>query len=57
VNHLKLPIYDGIKFPILNYFEKSNNFINDNLKVGNVYIHCIAGVSRSPTITIAYLMY
>ncbi len=57
MNHLKLPIYDGIKFPILNYFEKSNNFINDNLKVGNVYIHCIAGVSRSPTITIAYLMY
>ncbi|KAF7493148.2 Dual specificity phosphatase DUPD1 [Sarcoptes scabiei] len=38
-------------------FEEANNFIDDCLRNGGkILIHCLAGVSRSATITIAYLM-
>ncbi|XP_054723091.1 dual specificity protein phosphatase 22-like [Uloborus diversus] len=39
------------------YFPKCNDFIhNARLSGGNVLIHCLAGVSRSATITAAYIM-
>ena len=31
-------------------------FIDNNLKYGNVLVHCMMGISRSSTIVIAYLM-
>eukprot|EP01016_Furgasonia_blochmanni_P007181 TRINITY_DN12875_c0_g1_i7.p1 TRINITY_DN12875_c0_g1~~TRINITY_DN12875_c0_g1_i7.p1 ORF type:complete len:237 (+),score=28.06 TRINITY_DN12875_c0_g1_i7:61-711(+) len=39
------------------YFEKAHEFIEFHRNRGtNVYVHCFAGVSRSATIIIAYLM-
>ena len=38
------------------HFDKMLEFINKNLKTTNVLVHCFAGVSRSATTVIAYLM-
>ena len=38
------------------HFESCIKFINRNLPLGNVVVHCQAGVARSATIVIAYLM-
>lgn len=39
------------------FFDECFLFINDVIKAeGNVLVHCMAGVSRSPSIIIAYLM-
>eukprot|EP01130_Rhizamoeba_saxonica_P019211 TRINITY_DN986_c0_g2_i1.p1 TRINITY_DN986_c0_g2~~TRINITY_DN986_c0_g2_i1.p1 ORF type:complete len:161 (+),score=31.78 TRINITY_DN986_c0_g2_i1:20-502(+) len=39
------------------HFHRTNQFISKRLKKGGVLVHCGAGVSRSATIVIAYLMY
>ncbi|KAM3144464.1 hypothetical protein pb186bvf_003333 [Paramecium bursaria] len=41
---------------IIEHFESGINFINEQLKQNNVLVHCFAGVSRSVTLTCAYLM-
>mmetsp|Transcript_29043 Transcript_29043/g.81251 ORF Transcript_29043/g.81251 Transcript_29043/m.81251 type:complete len:217 (+) Transcript_29043:179-829(+) len=39
------------------YFVKTTKFIHEaRKKGGNVYVHCSAGISRSSTITLAYMM-
>lgn len=44
-------------FPIRNYFHQTFDFIEDSLSNGQpIFIHCRAGISRSATICIAYLM-
>ena len=39
---------------IFKYFKECIKFIENSIKI---YIHCMAGVSRSPSIVIAYLMW
>lgn len=39
-----------------NNIEDCIEFIDEGLKHGNVLIHCIAGISRSATVVVAYLM-
>ncbi|CAD8080220.1 unnamed protein product [Paramecium sonneborni] len=56
-NHLVINIDDDDYEDIYKYFEKTNKFIQDNLKKGNVLVHCMAGISRSATIIIAYIMW
>jgi len=64
---LKMPYQDHFKYKfidildweqenIMQYFGSSIEFIEEGLSEGAVLIHCAAGVSRSATITIAYLM-
>lgn len=41
---------------LLQYFDKAVNFIEQAMKDTNVLVHCMAGISRSTTIVVAYLM-
>jgi len=68
-----IPIFDDYNYLIINvidndynfqhnniskYFTQTNEFIEQSIKKNeNVYIHCIAGVSRSTTIICAYLIW
>ncbi|KAF5900635.1 dual specificity protein phosphatase 8-like, partial [Clarias magur] len=57
-NHfLRIPINDSYCEKLLPWLEKTNEFI-DKAKVSNcrVIVHCLAGISRSATIAIAYIM-
>lgn len=42
---------------IKKFFAESIDFIHDaRLNNGNVLVHCLAGISRSTTLVIAYIM-
>ena len=60
VKYKKIAIYDSETQNISRYFQESNRFIdgalNENSK-NNVLVHCNAGVSRSASFVIAYLMH
>lgn len=49
-----ISIDDSDSENIMYYFKEAIEFIES---AGKVYVHCFAGVSRSPTIVIAYLMW
>jgi protein-tyrosine phosphatase len=49
----KYDISDDFNEDIMQYFTELTNLIE---RENCVLVHCIAGISRSPTITIAYLM-
>lgn len=54
--HEIIPAFDTPKFSLLDHFEKGFDFIEENRKNNNILVHCFAGVSRSASIVIAYLM-
>ncbi|KAL4462615.1 hypothetical protein ABPG74_000445 [Tetrahymena malaccensis] len=56
IQHLMIDIEDNTTYDIGKDFETTFDFIDTNLQKGNVLIHCEKGVSRSPTIAIAYIM-
>ncbi len=52
-----LNVLDMPQQNLIQYFEEAIQFIRDVKKIGGkVFVHCFAGVSRSATIVIAYLM-
>jgi protein tyrosine phosphatase len=55
-NHLQIDIIDSAFQDIQQYFAETNKFIKDNLVNGHVFVHCMAGISRSVTIVAAFLM-
>jgi len=59
IKYLKISIYDLPTVNIMEHFKSSYGFIenalNENEK-NSVLVHCNAGISRSSTIVIAYLM-
>lgn len=42
---------------LLQHFTKTNEYIEDGVKNGGVFVHCAMGKSRSATIVVAYLMW
>jgi len=52
-----IDLLDWEQEDIFQHFESCMEFIEEGRSQGGVLIHCMAGVSRSATITIAYLMY
>lgn len=51
-----LHLEDVAEAPILNILENAIDWIKSRLDVGSVLVHCKAGVSRSGSVVIAYLM-
>ena len=54
--HLIIKADDSSDFEISKSFEESFKFLDKCIKKGNVLIHCVSGISRSPTILIAFMM-
>ena len=53
----KIDLVDKETEQIRKYFDETNNFISEAIAIGgNVLVHCYAGISRSSSIVIAYLM-
>jgi len=52
-----IEVFDYEQADLFSHFESSTQFVDQGrTKGGGVLIHCAAGISRSPTLTIAYLM-
>lgn len=57
IPHHKIILANDIEtYPLNKHFKEATEFLDDQLKIGNVFVHCFAGVSRSATIVIMYLM-
>jgi len=55
--YMNIAIEDNARENISSHFDDAINFIEDiNTRGGRVLVHCHAGISRSATICIAYLM-
>ncbi|XP_065837834.1 uncharacterized protein [Oscarella lobularis] len=55
--YLKISVLDERESSLLEYFEKTTDFLLDAFRVGGTaFVHCTRGVSRSSSITIALLM-
>ena len=52
-----IEIKDNSSENIYKYFDKCSDFIHNALnEKGKIYVHCKQGLSRSPSIVIAYIM-
>lgn len=57
IKYLRIPIDDSIQTEISKYFEDAHKFIDEHINKGeSILVHCKAGISRSATIIISYLM-
>ncbi len=57
ITQLHISLLDDENKPIGKYFQECVVFIKTGLESGGaVYVHCFAGISRSPTIVAAYLI-
>ena len=55
--YLYIPLYDSESQKLEKYLEKSNNFIKEGSENNNkILIHCGAGMSRSVTLCLMYLI-
>lgn len=56
-NFLRIPVNDGYTDKLLPHFQRAFNFLEKvRESSGRCLVHCLAGISRSPTLSIAYIM-
>ncbi len=56
-NYLNLKLYDHPSQSIRHVLDLTYNFIDRSIEKGeNVFVHCVAGISRSTTIILNYIM-
>ena len=56
ITHLVLDASDVSGYDISKHFPKAIDFIESSIMTGNVLVHCFAGISRSSTVVLAYMM-
>ncbi|MEE6518005.1 hypothetical protein FKM82_028681 [Ascaphus truei] len=58
ISYLGVEAFDEPSFDLSTYFEQAANFIKQALDFpgGKVLVHCGMGISRAPTMVLAYLM-
>jgi protein-tyrosine phosphatase len=54
--YLQVPAEDREGFDLTRYFPQSISFIRDALETTSVMVHCLAGVSRSVCLVLAYFI-
>ncbi|KAG9349968.1 hypothetical protein JZ751_026321 [Albula glossodonta] len=56
--YLRIPINDSLRDELLPWIPEALRFIDGAISLGcSILIHCAAGVSRSPAVAVAYVMY
>ncbi|KPP63474.1 dual specificity protein phosphatase 16-like [Scleropages formosus] len=56
--YLRIPIDDSLRDDLLPWIPEALRFIDGAMSLGcSVLVHCAAGVSRSPALAVAYVMY
>jgi len=54
--YMVLDLQDCEQQDIMQHFTKCFDFIDEGRQAGGILVHCLAGVSRSATIAIGYMM-
>ena len=54
--YLWIDLQDEEYVDITKHFDEVHNFIDKNINTVNVLVHCMAGVSRSASFVIGYIM-
>ncbi|XP_076122937.1 uncharacterized protein LOC143103034 [Alosa pseudoharengus] len=56
--YLRIPIDDSLRDDLLPWIPQALRFIDGAMSLGcSVLVHCAAGISRSPALAVAYIMY
>lgn len=56
IEYLYIPAVDHESFDLAPFFPTANELLDSETRRTNVLVHCMAGVSRSATLVIAYLI-